>query len=51
VAAEAFGSGSESEHFPAMLESLNENMKTLTGNDRPLEEAIVEGDTGYFTEK
>ncbi|MDR1469270.1 MAG: transposase [Spirochaetaceae bacterium] len=26
-------------------------MKTLTGNDRPLEEALVEGDTGYFTEK
>ncbi|MDR1469735.1 MAG: transposase [Spirochaetaceae bacterium] len=49
VAAETFGTGSE--HFPVMLESLNENMKTLTGNDRPLEEAIVEGDTGYFTEK
>ncbi|MDR1468373.1 MAG: transposase [Spirochaetaceae bacterium] len=51
MAVEAFGSGSESEHFPGMLDSLNENMKTLTGNDRPLEEAIVEGDTGYVTEK
>ncbi|MDR1469221.1 MAG: transposase [Spirochaetaceae bacterium] len=51
VAAEAFGSRTRSEHFPGMLESLNENMKRLTGNDRPLEEATVEGDTGYFTEK
>jgi hypothetical protein len=51
VAAEAGGSGTESEHFPGMLESLSDNMKTVTGNDRPLEEAIIEGDTGYFTEK
>jgi transposase len=43
IAAEAFGSGSESEHFPAMLDSLSENMKTVTGKDRPLEGAIMEG--------
>jgi hypothetical protein len=51
MAAEAFGSGSESEHFPGKLDRLSENMKTLTGKDRLLEEAIVEGDTGYCTEK
>jgi hypothetical protein len=51
VVAEAFGSGSESEHFPAMLDSLEETMEGLTGEERPLEDAIVEGDTGYFTER
>jgi hypothetical protein len=50
VAAEAFGSGSESEHFPAMLDRLEETMEGLTGEERPLEAAIAEGDTGYFTE-
>jgi hypothetical protein len=51
VAAEAFGSGSESEHFPAMVDSLQETMGGLTGEERLLEAAIVEGDTEYFTER
>jgi hypothetical protein len=33
VSAEAFGSGSESEHFPAMLDSLEENMQMVTGKE------------------
>jgi hypothetical protein len=37
-AAEAFGSGTESEHFPGMLDRLSENMKPLTGNDHPFED-------------
>jgi transposase len=51
VAAEAYGSGSESEYFPEMLDNLKETMKGLSGEEEPLEDAIVEGDTGYFTEK
>jgi hypothetical protein len=50
VAAEAFGSGSESEHFPVMLDKLNETMKEISGEEEPLKEAIVAGDTGYFSE-
>jgi transposase len=50
VAAEAFGSGSESEHFPRMLDKLNETMKELSGKKKPLKKAVVEGDTGYFSE-
>jgi hypothetical protein len=51
VAAEAFGSGSESEYFPGMLDALEERMGELSGKEEPLEEAIVEGDRGYVTEK
>jgi hypothetical protein len=51
VAAEAFGSGNESEYFPGMLDKLKETMKDLSGKEEPLEESIVEGETGYFTEK
>jgi hypothetical protein len=47
VAAEAYGS--ESEYFPQMLDSLNETMKGLSGEEEPLKEAIVTEDTGYFT--
>jgi hypothetical protein len=50
ITAEVYGSGSESEHFPGMLDSLTETMKELTGEEAPLEKAIVEGDTGYFSE-
>jgi hypothetical protein len=50
VSAEAFGSGSESEHFPVMLDSLNENMRLVTGKEKPLKKALVTGDTGYFSE-
>jgi transposase len=51
VAAEAYGSGSESEYFPEMLDRLQERMKEVSGREEALEEAIVEGDTGYYTEK
>ena len=50
ICAEAIGSGAESGCFPKMLDSLEENMKALTGKDKPLENALVEGDTGYFSE-
>jgi transposase len=51
VAAEVFGSGSEGEHFPRMLDTLAETMSGLSGEEEPLADAILEGDTGYFSEK
>jgi hypothetical protein len=36
--------------FLRMLDSLTKTMKELTGKEAPLETAIVEGDTGYFSE-
>jgi len=33
-----------------MLDSLEENMKVITGKEKPLKKALVEGDTEYFTE-
>jgi hypothetical protein len=50
VATEAIGSGPESECFPKMLDSLEENMKMTTGKKKPLKNALLEGDTGYFSE-
>jgi len=50
ISAEAIGSGAESGCFPEMLDSLEENMKTLTGKEKPLKKALLEGDTGYFSE-
>jgi hypothetical protein len=50
VCAEAIGSGSESGCFPAMLDTLQENMKMVTGKDKPLKKALLEGDTGDFSE-
>jgi hypothetical protein len=50
VAGEAFGSGPEAESFPGMLDKLNENMRIITGKKEPLKHALVEGDTGYFSE-
>jgi hypothetical protein len=50
VAAEAYGRGSESEHFPQMLDKLEETMKRLRGAAAPLERALVEGDWGYCSE-
>jgi hypothetical protein len=47
VAAEAYGSGSESGHFP---DKPDETMQRLAGNKEPLFDAIVEGDTGYFSD-
>jgi transposase len=51
VAAEAFGTGPEAQVFPEMLDKLNENMKLITGKEEPLKNALVEGDTGYFSEE
>jgi transposase len=42
---------SESESFPEMLDSLEENMKMATGKKKPLRKALVEGDSGYFSEE
>jgi hypothetical protein len=50
ITAEAFGSGSETEHFPEMLEKLEKTMEELSGEDEPLAEALLTGDTGYFSE-
>jgi len=50
VSAEVVGSGPESGSFPKMLDSLEENMKTVTGKKEPLKKALLEGDTGYFSE-
>jgi hypothetical protein len=46
----AFGSGPESEHLPAMLDSLEATMRELNGKEKLLANAIVEGDTGCFSE-
>jgi transposase len=51
VAAEAFGSGPEAKSLPGMLDKLNETMKEITGKEAPLKGALVEGDTGYFSEE
>ena len=51
ISAQAIGSSAESGCFPQMLSSLEENMKTLTGKEEPLKKALVEGDTGYFSEE
>jgi transposase len=51
VAGEAFGSGPEAEALPGMLDKLNEMMKEVTGKEEPLKGSLVEGDTGYFSEK
>jgi hypothetical protein len=50
VSAEAIGFGSESGCFPQMLDSLEENMKKITGKKKPLKEALVTADTGFFSE-
>ena len=50
ISAEAAGS-SESGNFPKMLESLEENMKTITGKEKPLKKTLCLGDTGFFSEE
>jgi hypothetical protein len=50
AAAEAQGGGSESGHFPDMPDKPDETMRQLTGAVEPLSDAIVEGDTGYFSD-
>jgi transposase len=50
VAADAIGSGSESGIFPEMLDKLETAMQEATGRERPLSDALVAGDTGYYSE-
>ena len=51
IAAEVTGGVAESKMFPVMLGELEENMKIITGKEEPLKRALVEGDTGFFTEE
>jgi hypothetical protein len=51
VAAEVAGSVHEGDLLPGMLDKLKADMQTITGKDEPLENAVVLGDTGYFSEK
>jgi transposase len=51
IEAEAIGSGAESGCFPEMLGRLEVTMKVITGKEKPLKKALVEGDTGYFSEE
>jgi transposase len=50
VAGEAFGTGPETEVFEPVLNHAIANMKELTGKEEPLENSLVLGDTGYFSE-
>ena len=50
IAAEVTGTVAESGIFPEMLDRLEENMKMISGKEEPLKKALVEGDTGFFTE-
>jgi len=51
ISAEAIGSGAESGCFPEMLDRLEGTMKELTGKEKPLKKALIEGDAGYFSEE
>jgi hypothetical protein len=50
VAAEVFGSVYEGEHFPRMLEEVENNMAEITGKKEPLRRKTILADTGYFSE-
>ena len=50
ICAEAIGSGAESGSFPKMLDSLEKNMKTITGKEAPLKKSLCLGDTGFYSE-
>ena len=50
ICAKAAGSA-ESGNFSVMLEKLEENMKTITGKEKPLKKALCLGDTGFFSEE
>jgi hypothetical protein len=49
VAAEAYGSGSENGHSPGMPGKLNGAMQEMSGEREPLKNAVMEGDTGFFS--
>jgi hypothetical protein len=50
VSAEAIGSGAESGCFEKMLDKTEENLKMVTGKEKPLKNTLITGDTGYFSE-
>jgi transposase len=50
VAANAYGSGSEGQFFPEMLEKTEKNMREVTGKQEPLKGTVMLGDTNYFSE-
>jgi len=50
IAAEVTGGVAESGMFPEMLERLEQNMEQAGGKAEPLKNALVVGDTGFFTE-
>ena len=50
ITAEVTGGVAESGMFPEMLERLETTMEEASGKEEPLKKALVEGDTGFFTE-
>ena len=49
VAAKAYGSVSEGQYFPEMLEKTEQNMEEIKGKN-PLKGTIILGDNGFFSE-
>jgi hypothetical protein len=47
---ETLRNGKENETFPEMMDKQTETMGALSGKEEPLKGAIVEGNTGYFSE-
>ena len=50
VAANAYGSVSEGQFFPQMLEATGRNMQRVKGKKKPLHGTVMLGDTAYFSE-
>jgi hypothetical protein len=51
ISAEAVGSGPEAGSFTKMLDSLEENMRAVTGKKKPLKKSLCLADTGLFSEE
>jgi hypothetical protein len=51
ISAEAVGSGPESGCFPRMLDNFEEHMQTITGKEELLKKALLEADSGFFSEE
>ena len=49
VAANAYGSVSEGQYFPEMLEKTERSMRSIKG-ENPLKDTVMLGDNGYFSE-
>jgi hypothetical protein len=50
VAAKAYGTVAEGQHFPEMLEKTERNMRLVKGKKKPLKGTVMLGDNAYFTE-